>query len=69
MNSKNFNKGLENNQSELKDVNIITEMKNTLEGHHSRLNETVDNTSDVEDSINGNHPIRRAKRTYIYIFK
>ena len=41
-------------------------MKNTLEGHHSRLNETVDNTSDVEDSINGNHPIRRAKRTYIY---
>ena len=52
----------------MKDINRITKTKNTLEGHNSRLNETVENTSDVEDSINGNHPIRRAKRIYTYIF-
>ena len=64
--SKSFNKELGKNQPELKNINIITKMKNTLEGNNSRLNNTVEHTSDVEDSINGDHPIRRAKITCFF---
>ena len=41
-------------------------MKNTLEGNNSRRNDTVEHTSDVEDSINGDHPIRRAKNNIFF---
>ena len=40
---------IKKNQSELK--NIIAEMKNTLEGINSRLNDTEEHTSDVQDSV------------------
>ena len=50
--SDKFNKGLENirkNQSEPK--NTITEMKNTLEGINSRLDDTEVGISELEDMV------------------
>lgn len=49
---EHFNKKIENvikNQSEVK--NIVTEMKKTLEGTHSRLVNTEEWISDLEDRI------------------
>ena len=35
--------------------NTITEMKNTLEGIHSRLNEAKEPASELEGKSGGNH--------------
>ena len=60
MNSKNFNKELENmlqNQSELK--NTVVKMKNTLEDINSRLGDIEEHKENLEDRQNsGNDPTR-----------
>ena len=63
--SENFSKEIENtkkNQSELK--NTIAEMKTTLQGINSRLddNRRMDNEFGRQNS--GNHPIRIEKKNF-----
>ena len=49
--------------------NIGTEIKNTLERINSRLYDTEEQISDLEDRIVKNHPIRTAKRRKNFFFK
>ena len=44
-----FSKELENVKSNQIDLNNITEMKNTLEGHNSRINEAAEWISELEE--------------------
>ena len=46
-----FNKGLEEKKSQLKMNNAINEIKITLEGNMSRITETEDRISEVEDKM------------------
>ena len=48
--------------TQLKIDNSIYEIKSTLEAMNSRLNDTKECIGDLEERINGNHPIRTADR-------
>ena len=51
-----YNKDLEELKSKQTEMNnTITEMKNTLEGIHSRLNEAKEPVSELEGKSGGNH--------------
>ena len=57
-----FNKDLENKQIEM-NYNTITEMKNTLEGTNSRINEAEEWISELEDRmVEKSLPLNRIKK-------
>ena len=64
---KNFNKNLRQYKKEsvrTKEYNNWNK-KNTLEGINSRLDDTEEWISNLEDKSSGNHPIRTAKRNFL----